>query len=202
RYAAQHIQHLQKVLEEMNVKLTEVVSDIVGGTGIKILRDIARGVRDPVKLAKHRHELCKATEAEIAAALCGNWRPELLFALKQDLKLYDFYQKQMQECEGRIEECLRAMDDKSKGGPLPPNPRKRKPEKNEVRFGARALLFRMAGVDLTQIEGICETTALVILSELGVDLSAFPHEKNFVSWLGLCPQHRGSGGKIFKRRTR
>src|SRR5262249_57551936 len=106
-----------------------------------------------VKVAKHGHELCKATEEEIAAALCGNWRPELLFALKQDLKLYDFYQKQLQECEGRIEECLRAMEDKSKGAPLPPNPRKRKPEKNEVRFGARALLFRMAGVDLTQIEG-------------------------------------------------
>jgi len=85
---------------------------------------------------------------------------------------------------------------------LPPNLRKRKPEKNEVRFGARALLFRMSGVDLTQLEGISETTALVILSELGIDLSAFAHEKNFVSWLGLCPQHRGSGGKIFKRGTR
>ena len=79
---------------------------------------------------------------------------------------------------------------------------KRKPEKNEVRFGARALLFRMAGVDLTQIEGISETTALVLLSEIGVDVSKFPHEKNFVSWLGLCPQHRGSAGKIFKRRIR
>ena len=202
RYAAQHIQPMQKVLEEMNVKLTEVVSDIVGQTGMKILRDIVRGVRDPAKLAKHRHELCKATKEQIAAALCGNWRPELLFALRQALKLYDFYQKQLQECEGRIEECLRAMEDKSKGAPLPPPPRQRKSQKNEVRFGARVLLFKMAGVDLTQIEGISATTALVILSELGVDLSAFPHEKNFVSWLGLCPQHRGSGGKIFKRRTR
>ena len=96
------------------------------------------------------------------------------------------------------------MADKSKGAALPPNARKyrRKPEKNEVRFGARALLFQMAGVDLTAVEGISETTALVILSEIGVDLSAFPHEKNFVSWLGLCPQHRGSAGKIFKRRRR
>ena len=85
---------------------------------------------------------------------------------------------------------------------MPPEPRKRKPEKNEVKFGARELLFKMSGVDLTQIEAIGPTTALVILSEIGIDLSAFPHEKNFVSWLGLCPQHRGSGGKIFKRRTR
>src|ERR1022692_4234612 len=106
------------------------------------------------------------------------------------------------ECEGQIEACLLALKDKSDGRPLPPSLRKRKPEKNQVRFGARALLFRMSGVDLTQIEGISETTALVILSELGTDLSAFAHEKNFVSWLGLCPQHRGSGGKIFKRRIR
>jgi len=134
--------------------------------------------------------------------LCGTWRAEHLFTLKQALKLYDFYQKQLRECETQIATCLRQMQDKSQGAMFPPNPRKRKPEKNEVRFGARELLFRMSGVDLTQIEGISETTALVILSELGTDLNAFAHEKNFVSWLGLCPQHRGSGGKIFKRRTR
>jgi len=202
RYAAQHIQHMQKVLEEMNVKLPEVVSDIVGQTGLKIIRSIVAGERDPLKLAKHRHASCKASEAEIASALYGNWREELLFMLKQALKLYDMYQKQLHECEAQIEACLRSMADKSQGTPLPPEPRKRKPEKNEVKFGARELLFKMSGVDLTQIEGIGPTTALVILSEIGIDLSAFPHEKNFVSWLGLCPQHRGSGGKIFKRRTR
>jgi transposase len=202
RYAAQHVQHLQKVLEEMNVKLTEVVSDVVGVTGMKIIKAIVRGERDPLNLAKHRHEACKATEAEIASALYGNWREELLFALKQALRLYEFYQEQLRECDGEIEACLRGMTDKSQGKPLPPSVRKRKPEKNEVRFGARALLFRMAGVDLTVLEGISETTALVILSEIGTDLGQFAHEKNFVSWLGLCPQHRGSAGKIFKRRTR
>jgi transposase len=202
RYAAMHVQHMQKVLEEMNVKLTEVVSDIVGQTGMKIIKDIVAGERDPLNLAKHRHESCKRTEAEIASALYGNWRPELLFGLKQALKLYEFYQKQLRECEGQIEQCLRGLKDQSDGRPLPPNLRRRKPEKNEVRFGARALLFRMCGLDLTQLEGISETTALVLLSELGTDLSAFAHEKNFISWLGLCPQHRGSGGKIFKRRIR
>jgi transposase len=203
RYAAQHVQHMQKVLEEMNVKLTEVVSDIVGQTGMKIIKDIVRGERDPLQLAKHRHERCKATAAEIASALQGNWRKEHLFALKQALRLYEFYQKQLRECETQIEACLRGLTDKSNGAPLPPSLRKqRKPEKNEVRFGARALLFRMSGVDLTLIEGISETTALVLLSELGTDLSKFRHEKNFVSWLGLCPQHRGSAGKIFKRRMR
>jgi transposase len=204
RYAAQHVQHLQKTLEEMNVKLTEVVSDIVGQTGLKILKDIVRGVRDPLKLAKHRHANCQRSEAEIARALQGTWRAEHLFALKQGRRLYEFYQQQLRDCEAQIEACLRRMQDKSNGQPLPPNPRgrKRRPEKNEVRFGARELLFKMAGVDLTVLEGISETTALVILSELGTDLSAFPHAKNFVSWLGLCPQHRGSAGKIFKRRTR
>jgi transposase len=200
RYAAQHIQHMQKVLEEMNVKLTEVVSDIVGQTGMNILRDIVKGQRDPRKLAKHRHAACKSSEADIASALQGNWREEHLFALKQALKLYDFHQKQLAECETRIEACLRAMKDKSDGAPLPPNLRKRKAK--EISFGARELLFRMSGVDLTQIEGISEPTALVLLSEIGTDVRAFPHEKNFVSWLGLCPQHRGSAGKIFKRRTR
>ena len=204
RYAAQHVQHLQKTLEEMNVKLTEVVSDIVGQTGMKILQDIVRGQRDPLKLATHRHENCKRTEAEIARALQGTWRAEHLFALKQALKLYEFYQKQLRECETQIELCLRDMEDKSQGAALPASVRKRRhqPEKNEVRFGARALLFRMAGVDLTVLEGINETTALVLLSEIGVDMSRFRHEKNFVSWLGLCPQHRGSGGRIYQRRTR
>jgi hypothetical protein len=148
-----------------------------------------------LKLAKHRHASCKRTEGEIASALYGNWRSELLFALKQALKLYEFYQKQLRECAGQIEECLRSLKDKSDGRPLPANLRKRKPEKNEVRFGARELLFRMSGVDLTQIEAISETTALVILSELGTDLSAFAHEKNFVSWLGLCPQHAAAAAR-------
>jgi hypothetical protein len=198
-----HVQHLQKTLEEMNVKLTEVVSDVVGQTGMKILKDIAAGQRDPLKLAQHRHDNCKSTQAEIAEALKGTWRREHLFALKQSLKLYEFYQKQLRECEAEIESCLRGMADKSQGAALPPPSRpRRKPEKNEVRFAARGLLFQMAGVDLTAVEGISETTALVILSEIGVDLSAFAHEKNFVSWLGLCPQHRGSGGKIYQRRTR
>jgi transposase len=108
----------------------------------------------------------------------------------------------LRECDTQIEACLRGLADKSQGKTLPPSLRQRKPEKNEVRFGARALLFKMAGVDLTVLEAINETTALVILSAIGTDLSKFPQEKNFVSWLGLCPQHRGSAGKIFKRRTR
>jgi transposase len=202
RYAAQHVQHLQKVLEEMNVKLTEVVSDIVGLTGLKVLKAIVAGEREPRQLARHRHPSCKASGEEIARALHGEWRPEHLFALKQTLALYEFYQRQLRECESQIESCLRSFSDHSRGAALPASRRQHKPGKNAVQFGARALLFRLAGVDLTQIEGISETTALVVLSEVGPDLSAFPTEKHFASWLGLCPQHRGSGGKILKRRIR
>lgn len=202
RDAVQHVLHMQKALEEMNVKLTEVVSDVTGATGMKIIKGIVRGVRDPAKLAQHRHKLCKRGEEEIARALCGTWREEHLFALKQAVQMYEFCQKQLRECDEKIEESLRQFADKSGGEELPPKPRHRKGRLGEVKFDARTLLFQMAGIDLTVIEGIEEGTALVILSEIGTNLSRFASEKNFVSWLGLCPQHRGSAGKIFNRRVR
>ena len=202
RYAGQHDQHMQKALEEMNVKLTEVVSDITGVTGMKILRDIVGGKRDPERLALHRDERCRSSYATIVRALYGNWREEHLFALRQALELYDYCHKQLQDCDVRLEACLRGFADKSKGAETPPNLRRQNRRTNDVKFEARTLLFRMAGVDLTVLEGISEATALVILSEIGTDVSKFAHEKNFVSWLGLCPQHRGSAGKIFSRRIR
>jgi len=201
RYASQHIHHIQKALEEMNVKLTEVVSDIMGLTGMKIIKDIVRGVRDPAKLAKNRHDQCKASEGEIARSLAGNWREEHLFSLKQAVHMYEFYHRQLRECDEKIEACLGNFADKSGGEILTAKPL-RKQRANAVSFDARALLFRMAGVDLTVIEGISELTALTILSEIGTDMSRFPSEKHFVSWLGLCPNHRGSAGKIFNRRVR
>jgi transposase len=201
RYAAQHVQHMQKAMEEMNVKLTEVVSDIVGVTGMKIIKDILRGVRDPQKLAKNRHDNCHTSEAEIASALYGNWRKEHLFALKQAVEMYEFYHRKLRECDAQIEACLRGFADKSGGEVLTGTVRKRQ-RANAVTFDARTLLFRMAGVDLTVIEGISELTALTILSEIGTDMSRFPHEKNFVSWLGLCPNHRGSGKRMISRHVR
>jgi hypothetical protein len=202
RYAGQHVQHMQKALEEMNVKLTEVVADITGLTGMKIIKDILRGVRDPQRLAKHRNERCKASEAQIAAALHGNWRKEHLFELKQAVAMYEFYHKQIRACDVEIEACLRQFADRTDGVALPAKAQASRRKKNEPTFAVRELLFRMAGVDLTVIEGISEQTALVLLSELGIDLSAFPTEKHFVSWLGLCPQHRGSNGRILSRRVR
>lgn len=202
RYAGQHVQHMQKALEQMNVKLTEVVADITGLTGMKIIKAILHGVRDPQRLAKHRNERCKASAAQIAAALHGNWRKEHLFELKQAVDMYEFYQKQIRACDVEIAACLRDFDDRAAGAALPAKAQPSRRQKNEPTFAVRELLFRMAGVDLTVIEGISEQTALVLLSELGIDLSAFPSAKHFVSWLGLCPQHRGSNGRILSRRVR
>jgi transposase len=200
QYAGQHIQHMQKALEQMNVKLTEVVSDITGVTGLAIIRAILRGRRDPLELAKLRHERCKHTEAEIARALYGNWRDEHLFALQQALELYECYQQRLRACDQRLQAQLQTFADQSGGQKLPPKPRTR--QANAPAFDVRGLLHRMSGHDLTVIEGIDASTALVILSEIGTDMSKWPTVKHFVSWLGLCPQHQSSAGKIKSRRVR
>jgi transposase len=202
RYAAQHVQHLQKALEQMNVKLAEVISDITGKTGLDIIRAILRGERDPRELAKYRNKHCQANEARIADALHGNWREEHLFALDQALSLYQHYHMLLEECDARIARYLGELPNKAGEQTLPPKPRLRKRSVNEPRFDARGLLFRLCGVDLTAIEGIDGTTALVVLSEVGLDLSRFPSAKHFCSWLGLCPQHQVSGGKVLGRQTR
>jgi transposase len=202
RYAAAHVQHMQKALELMNCKLTEVVADIVGHTGLLIIRAIARGVRDPQRLSAHRHANCKASREEIARALEGTWQEEYVFELKQALQLYDEYHRRLSDCEERIAKCLASFEDRSEGREPAPRPRSRSKAKNAVRFDARSLLVKMAGVDVTVLEGIDESTALVLLSELGFDLSAFPTERHFTSWLGLSPNHRGSGGKVRKRQVK
>jgi hypothetical protein len=201
-YAGQHIQHMQKALEQMNVKLAEVVSDVSGTTGMLIIKAILRGQRDPQQLAKYRHGTCKRTEAEIAKALYGNWRTEHLFALKQAVTLYEEYQRQLRHCDEQIEACLPTFADKSSGQQVPPPPQRRKRNVNGPAFDVRQALYRMTGQDLTILEGIDESTALVLISEIGIDMSPWPTIKRFVSWLGLCPQHRGSAGKIRSRRVR
>ena len=202
RYAGQHVQHMQKALEQMNVKLPEVVSDITGVTGLAIIKAILAGEREPRKLAKLRDERCKRTEAEIARALQGNWREEHLFALKQALELYQDYEHLLRECDAKLETHLATFADKSGGQKLAAKPRRCGRRHNEPVFGVRVALHRMSGHDLTVLEGIDDNTALVILSELGADMSKWPTEKHFTSWLGLCPQHQGSAGKIKSRRVR
>ena len=185
----------------MNLKLTQVVSDITGVTGMAILKAIIAGERDPQHLAKLRNPHCHHTEDDIAKALQGTWRAEHLFALRQAVELYAFYHQQITQCDQQIKAHLATFGDKSAGQPLPPKAHRHK-KTNEPRFDARTPLYRLAGVDLTTIEGIEEGTALVILSEIGTDMTRWPSVKHFCSWLGLCPQHKISGGKVLSRRVR
>lgn len=201
QHAAQHIQHMQKALTQMNLKLQQVVSNVAGVTGLKIIRAIVGGEHDPRKLAALRHELCKNSADTIAKALEGNYREEHLFALQQALQLYDFYQRKLQECDVRIKARLKTFEDHSQGAP-PLAPAKRKAQGNAPQFDVRSALFRMAGVDLTEVDGLDGYTALKVLSETGVDMSPWPTIKHWTSWLALCPGSHISGGKRSSGRTK
>jgi transposase len=199
RYAANHVQHMQKAMEQMNVKLAEVVTDITGLTGMSIIEAILSGERDPIKLAKLRDERCHSSEDEIALALEGTWRPEHLFELQQAYDLYRFHHRQITQCDQRVEAELARLPNRAGDKTRTSRPRKRGRKSNDVRFNATGPLFHALGVDLTLIEGIDVGTALVILAEIGVDVSRFPTEDHFASWLRLCPPQNESN-KTKKRR--
>jgi transposase len=199
RYGASHIQHMQKALEQMNLKLAEVVTDIAGLTGMSIIDAILDGERDPFELAKLRDERCHHTEDEIALALQGTWRREHLFELGQARAMYRFHQQQITECDQQVQTELAKFPNRAGEKTRTVKPRKRGRKSNDLRFDAKGPLFQALGVDLTLIEGIDVGTALVILSEIGVDVSRFPTEKHFASWLRLCPPQNESN-KTKKRR--
>ena len=198
-YQARHVQHMQKALTQMNIQLGQVISDVAGETGQKIIRAILAGERDGATLAKLRNVRIRASEAEIAKALQGNWREEHLFALKQAVALYDAYAEQLAECDRQLETMLAALA-QHEGTPEQPKRRKGK-AKNAPRFDLRTHLFQLCGVDLTRIDGIDVTTAFKVLSEVGADLSRFKNAKHFASWLGLCPGTKISGGKVLSGAT-
>ena len=201
-YGSTHIQHMQKALEQMNVKLTEVVSAITGQTGMRIIAAIIEGQRNPAVLAAMRDDRCKNDAVAIARALEGTWRDEHLFELSQAYELYQTYQAKVTECDRRIEQRLAQLPDRSAGEKLKPKSRTRGRKPNDLRFEGNNTVFRALGVDLTAIEGIEVPTALVILGEVGVDVSKFPTEKHFTSWLGLCPNHQQSNQRLKSRRVR
>ena len=200
-YASHHIQHVQKALEQMNVKLTRVVSDVTGVTGMRIIRAILDGQRDPRALAGLRDRRCQHDEATIARSLEGSWRPEHLFALRQAVELLDFYQQQLAACDREIEAYLGRFDAKHGGETLPTRPRTTKPSRTAPTFDVRTHLYRLTGVDLTRIDGIDAHTALKVVAETGLDMSRWPTEKHFASWLSLAPGTKVSGGKKLSGRT-
>lgn len=198
--ASRAIQHMQKALEQMNVKLTEVVSDITGKTGMAIIRAILAGARDAEALAAHRDWRCKRDQATLAKALQGTWRQEHLFALAQAVARYDFVHEQIIACDQQIEACLKAFAPQTKA--VSSSTRSRRRQGNTPAFDVWTYLYQITGVDLTRIEGLDVLTALKVLSEIGLDMTCWPTAKHFASWLGLCPGNKISGGKRYRSRTK
>ena len=193
KYQAQHVQHMQKALTQMNIQLDNVISDVAGETGLKIIRAILAGERDALKLAQLRNSRIRASEESIVKSLQGNWREEHLFALKQALSLHEAYARAIAECEQQLALVLGRLAHHEV--PVPPPNRRGRP-RNDAKFDLRRALHRACGVDLTRIDGIEVGTALKVIAEVGVDLSRFKSVKHFASWLGLCPGTKISGGKI------
>ena len=205
--AGTHIQHMQKALTLMNLQLANVLSDVTGETGMRIIRAIVGGERDAAVLASHRDSRCKNSVATLQKSLMGHYKDEQVFALKQALELYDFYQAKIAECDRAIEAHLLSFEpkieiteEKENEGGKPKSSKKK--QKNGANINVRASLIRMSGVDLTKIPGIDQTTALTLLSEIGLDLSNFRSAKAFASWLGLSPENKISGGKLLSSKTK
>jgi transposase len=199
RSAARNIQRIQKVLTQMNIQLSNVISDLSGVTGQAIIGAILAGERDPKRLAELRDGRIRATPEQIAQSLEGNWQDDLLFILKQEQAAYEFCQRQMAECDQRLKQYLGQRQDRSEGASLPEETRKnrrRKKKGNAPQFDLRAELFRMTGTDLTRIDSIDVMTATTIVTEAGTDMTKWATEDHFVSWLRLCPDNRISGDRV------
>jgi transposase len=202
-YAGQHVQHMQKALTLMNVKLQHVVSDLTGLTGMRIIKAILDGQRDAASLVALKDPRCKQPDQAFVEALQGHWRDDHLFELRVAVELFETYHRQLAECNRQIEAAVAKFADRPREAAKADTPaRLPRRHRNEPTFDARGEVHRVTGVDLTAIEGIDQTTALIILGEVGPDVSKFPTAKHFASWLGLCPGMRRSGGKDRSGRTK
>ena len=197
---SQHIQHMHKALTQMNVQIQHVISDITGLTGLAIVDAILEGQRDPATLAKLRDPRIKATEATVAKSLEGNWRPELLFVLQQEQESYESFQTKIAECDGQLKRHYATLEPKADATKLPPVPRDRRAKGNvPAGFDLREEMYRATGVDLTAIDGVNVLTVQTLISEVGWDMSRFATEAHLVSFLGLSPRDKISGGKVVGR---
>ena len=194
RYSGSHIQHMQKALAQMNIQLANVVADITGTTGMRIIKAILAGERDPAVLAGMRDHRCKNSVETISRSLCGNYRQEHLFSLKQAVDLYEFYQGQIAECDTEIMAQLESFDQVESSTD--------DDDKHGGRSSIDKAMIKMSGVDLTRIDGINTNTALKIIAETGTDMSRWKTSKHFASWLGLCPGTKITGGKTISTRSK
>lgn len=202
--AAARIQRMQKALTQMNVMLHIVISDLTGATGLKIVRSIVAGQRDPAVLAAYRDPRCRASREQIVAALSGNYREEHLFSLRQNLAAYDFHLEQIAQCDAAIQALLNALaaQQPQPSAALPPPRRKSNPKGHEPRFDIRTPLHRLTGgADLSQIDAIGPQAALQLVAEIGTDMSRWPSARHFTSWLTLAPNNKISGGRRLSSKT-
>jgi len=203
-HRAPHILHMQKALLQMNLQLSQVLADVTGETGLRIIRAIVVGERDPHKLAAMRNYRCKKDESEIAKALTGTWRQEHLFVLEQSLALYDFYTEKISACDTQVEQNYQAIRPAwACNEPIENSASPKRLAKNTPKDSSQLCthLKRICGVDLVAVHGINVSLAQTIIAEIGTDMSKFPNEKHFCSWLGLAPKNEISGGKILVSRT-
>jgi transposase len=192
KMASVHTQHMQKALDQMNLQLHHVISNINGLTGMAIVEAILAGERNPQVLARLRDPRIKATEDTIAKSLVGDYRREHLFTLRQSLVAYRYYQELIAACDTEIEQYLAMFESKvdPQQQPLPKPKDRHQPRRNELRFDLRNHLYRIFGVDLTQVLGLNPLTAHTLLTKIGPDLSRFANASAFASWLGLCPDNQ------------
>ncbi len=196
--AATHVNHMQKALDQMNLQLHHVISDITGATGIAIVDAILEGERDPHILAELRNPRIKASKETIIKSLVGDYRPEHVFTLKQSLDAYRHYQKMIETCDHEIHRYLKSLEpptDGSSSGP-PSSANYRGAE------GMSSELTRLFGVDLTKVPGLQTRTIQTIIGEIGPDFSKFRNASAFASWLAICPSNDISGGKVLRSSTR
>ena len=210
------IQRMQKALTQMNLQLANVISDLSGWTGMRIVRAILAGERDPQALAALSHPGIHATRDTIAKSLEGTWQADLLFVLQQEVAMYDAYHQRIAECDQALARQLKDFADKipdatprSDDSPTPSRPprrsgpkRRRKAGSHAPQFDLASELHRISGVDLTRIDGIDVGVAQTVISEVGLDMARWKDEHHFASWLGLCPDNRITGGKVIRRGTR
>lgn len=198
------IQRMQKTLTQMNIQLANVISDLSGLTGMRIVRAILAGERDPHALAALSHPGIRAGRDAIAKSLEGTWQPDLVFVLQQEVAMYDVYQQRIAECDGALQDHLKGFADRiadpTAARSVPK--RRRKAGSHAPQFDLGRELHRISGVDLTRIDGIDVGVAQTLISEVGLDMSRWQDEHHFASWLGLCPDNRITGGKVIRRGTR
>jgi transposase len=201
--AAEHVLHMQKSMEQMNLKLQHVISDMTGVTGLRIVDAILAGERDPLKLARLRNDRIQASEETIVKSLEGDYRAEHLVTLRQSLEAYRFYQGQIAELDRKIEEYMDVLPCKIdlNRHPLPKKTKVGRSH-NAPAYDLRRHCYRAFGVDVTAIPGVANMTAQVLLTEVGPDLSKFRSASAFASWLTLCPHNDISGGKVLQAKTR